>query len=461
MNSKNNLYRNLPSVDKLLREEWIKEYTKQFSRDHLKVMVNAVLDDMRTEISNGELKTTDEDIFKIIEKKLEHKLDVYHDTYIKKVINCTGVVIHTNIGRSPLPSFVIKKIEEYATRYINLEFSLETGARSSRHLILDSTISKLFPGYKAIVVNNNAAAVMLALNTFALNKEVVISRGELVEIGGSFRIPDVMEKSGAILREVGTTNRTRITDYSNAVNDKTGLIMTVHPSNYKITGFTEKTEPWELIDIYEETGIPIFHDMGSGNLFPKDEIDIEDEVNLAVLAEKGIPIISFSADKLMGGCQAGIILVKEEFSKGLIENQLHRALRVGKITYLILEEILKLYITGAYRRLLPIYQMLKAPASDIMTRIKKVKRKIKNDNLLLETKVGGSLIGGGSAPEQQVRTYLLLISHKNMSISALQKKLRESSTPIITRIEDNNVAIDLRTVFPDEEAELITVLNNI
>lgn len=459
---KDNIFRSIPSVDKLLGEPWLTEYLHKYDRDFVKSVVNEVLEGLRQDISaEGIDETAAQKAIGGIEARFRNLFKEIMEDYLKPVINCTGIVIHTNLGRAPLPEAVIRKAVEEGTRYINLEFDIAKGERSSRNYILDKHIGRLFPGYKSVVVNNNAAAVMLVLNTFAHRKEVIVSRGELVEIGGSFRVPEVMKKSGAVLREVGTTNKTHISDYEEAVNDKTGLIMTVHPSNYRITGFTASVNPGELVPLAREKNIPLFHDMGSGNMFESFETPLTDEPSIRTLTSGGIPLISFSGDKLLGGCQAGIIIGKPELIDKLRKNQLLRAIRADKITYIILSELMKLYMTGEYRNTLPVYRMLTQTKNEMRGRVESLRKELKNPAVSAEIIEGDSFAGGGTAPSEPIPTVLLALMHEKLSASAFAAKLRSQTPPVITRIENGRVIIDLRTVFPDEEQTLSMILNKI
>lgn len=459
---KDNIFRSIPSVDKLLGEQWLAEYLRKYDRDFLKSVINDVLEALRRDISTEDMdETTAQKAIGGIEARFSNLFKEIMEDYLRPVINCTGIVIHTNLGRAPLPEAVIKKAVEEGTRYMNLEFDLAKGERSSRNYILDKHIGRLFPGYKSVVVNNNAAAVMLVLNTFAHRKEVIVSRGELVEIGGSFRVPEVMKKSGAILREVGTTNKTRLSDYEEALGDKTGLLMTVHPSNYKITGFTASVKPGELVPLAREKNIPLFHDMGSGNMFESGETPLTDEPSIKTLTADGIPLISFSGDKLLGGCQAGIIIGKPELIDKLRKNQLLRAIRADKITYIVLSELLKLNMTGEYRNNLPVYKMLIQTKEELRGRVESLRKAIKNPAISMEIIEGDSFAGGGTAPTELIPTVLLALKHEKLSASAFAAKLRSQTPPVITRIENDRVIIDLRTVFPDEEPALSMILNKI
>lgn len=461
MNEENPL-RSIPSLDKLLSEPWLSPYFKRFSRAFIKVLLKDTLEDIRKEINAGSLASeTMNDPGKEIETRFKTLLGSTTETYLRPVINCTGIVIHTNLGRAPLSEAALKKAVDSSIRYSNLEFDLGTGERSSRNLILDYYIEKLFPGCNSVVVNNNAAAVMLVLNTFALDREVIISRGELVEIGGSFRIPEVMAKSGAVLKEVGTTNKTRLSDYEDAVSDKTGLFMTVHPSNYKITGFTQSVSPEELVQLSKAKKIPLFHDMGSGNMFLPGETLLPEEKNVSSLLSEGVPLITFSGDKLLGACQAGIIIGKPALMDKLRKNQLLRALRADKLTYAILCEIMKQYLTGEYRKNLPVFVMLSQTRAEIKDRTVKLYGKIKNENMTMEIIEGDSYAGGGSAPGEPIPTVLLALTHKKLTASEFAAKLRTSNPPVIARIEYNRVLLDLRTVFPDEENTLVSILYKI
>jgi L-seryl-tRNA(Ser) seleniumtransferase len=460
--TEDNIFRLIPSIDKLLGERWLSGYLEEYDRDFVKAILNETLDALRQDVSSHDMdKTALKQKIGEIEARFKSLFDEAVGDYMKHVINCAGIVIHTNLGRAPLPAAALEKALELGTRYVNLEFDLEKGERSSRNNILDKNIQRLFPGYQSVVVNNNAAAVMLVLNTFAFKKEVVVSRGELVEIGGSFRIPEVMAKSGAILKEVGTTNKTRLSDYAGAINDKTGLLMTVHPSNYKITGFAESVRPDELVPLSNEKKIPLYHDMGSGNMFPPGEITIAEEPNIKKLTESGIPLISFSGDKLLGGCQAGIIIGKPELIDKIRKNQLLRALRADKLTYIIFSELMKLFITGKYRSSLPVYSMLSQTKEELRGRTERLREAIKNPEITLEIIEGDSFAGGGTAPTEPIPTVLLSLKHKKFTAAEFAKRLRASDPPVIARIENGRVILDLRTVFPDEEDMLISILNKI
>ncbi|MBN2135461.1 MAG: L-seryl-tRNA(Sec) selenium transferase [Acidobacteria bacterium] len=457
----NKLFREIPSVDKLLKNEWIQKYLRVYDRDFIKSSLSIILDEFRKKVNDGFYREVTEltQDFADLEEKLITEIDKKLNSYLKKVINGTGVILHTNLGRSPIPHEFLEKIDDLATGYLNLEFDLESGKRSKRDIILDRYIELLFPGYQSVIVNNNAAAVLLILNTFALGKEVVISRGELVEIGGSFRIPEVMQKSGAILKEVGTTNKTGINDYKNAISGKTGMLMTVHPSNYKISGFTLSIPPWDLVGLAESANLPLVHDMGSGNMFTPDEIAFSDEPDLHKLTRSGVPVITFSGDKLFGACQAGVIIGKPEYIKQIRQNQLLRALRVDKLTYLILEEAFKSYLTGKYRNILPIYRMLRLSKNEIEKRATSVMKRITNQDLTIECIQGYSLVGGGSAPEETLETVLISLIHKELKPLELQTRLRASEVPVITRLENDQVLIDLRTVEESDEEIIIDSLN--
>ncbi len=453
------LMRKLPSVDELLRDKSAAELLESYGREYVKKTLTGILDSLREGIKNKKISA--ERLEKDIEglfATLESELQAGVQPYLKKVINCTGIIVHTNLGRAPLPENIFERIKELSTGYTNLEFDLGKGNRSSRNYILDGFVEKLFPGYQSVLVNNNAAAVMLVLNTFADGREVIISRGELVEIGGSFRIPDVMEKSGAVLKEVGTTNKTRLSDYEKAVSKNTALIMSVHPSNYKIIGFTGSVTPRELVPVAVKAGLPMFYDMGSGNLFDKEIKCLADEDNLLELVEQKVPIISFSGDKLLGGSQAGVIIALPEYIKKLRSNQLLRALRVDKITYLVFEELLRAYLTGNYG-MLPIHKMITARPIDLLERVKKIKSKISNPALSREVRDGFSFVGGGAAPEERIESPLLELEHKKLSPLKMQKKLRDYNPPVITRVENDKLIIDVRTLFAEDEDILLEALN--
>jgi len=347
-------------------------------------------------------------------------------------------------------------------RYSNLEYDVETGDRGKRDVHTARLLAQLVGAEAAIVVNNNAAAVFLVLNTLAKGAEVIVSRGELIEIGDGFRIPDIMSESGAVLREVGTTNRTRIRDYERAFNERTRLLLRVHPSNFRITGFTERPSLDEIAALGRRLQVPVYEDLGSGCLADLSANGINEPVARAS-CEAGVSIVSFSGDKLLGGPQAGIIAGKREFIERIRRNPLFRALRVDKLTIAALEITLNAYLRGALDEI-PALRMIRLSADDIARRAEGLANKLRaglaNTRATIETRPGFSVVGGGSTPDQQLPTHLISLSSPLHSATALENRLRKpaSGSPVIARIEDDCVTLDLRTVFPDEDAALAAAI---
>jgi L-seryl-tRNA(Ser) seleniumtransferase len=368
----------------------------------------------------------------------------------------------------------IERIRETATSYSNLEFDLESGERGKRDVHVDRLFRKLLSAepvgtavtgcpaeqrsaISTIVVNNNAAAVLLALNTVAENAEVIVSRGELVEIGGSFRIPDVMAKSGATLREVGTTNRTRIADYERAINDRTKLLLRVHRSNFEITGFTEQPDVHELVELAEKHKLPLVEDLGSGALIDLRTIGINNEPNVLDSLRAGVHVVTYSGDKLLGGPQAGLISGREDLVQKMRGNSLFRALRVDKLTYAALEATLLAYIKRDHAAL-PTLRMMELSKAEISQRAKNVLSELRSSHIEAELIDGESLIGGGSAPSSVLPTRLIAITTKKFSANQLAARLRQCDPPIIARVEDGRVLLDLRTVLPVQDEVLPQIL---
>jgi L-seryl-tRNA(Ser) seleniumtransferase len=380
---------------------------------------------------------------------------------LQRVINATGVILHTNLGRAPLAAGTIAEMGETATRYSNLEYDVSRGERGKRDVHTAWLAAELAGAESAIVVNNNAAAVFLVLNTLAKGEEVIVSRGELIEIGDGFRIPDIMGASGAVLTEVGTTNRTSIRDYERAVNERTRLLLRVHPSNFRITGFTERASLEEMVALGKRAGIPVFEDLGSGCLADLSGSGVAEPV-VRESCEAGASVVSFSGDKLLGGPQAGIIAGKKEIVERIRRNPLFRALRVDKLTIAALEVTLRAYQRGALDEI-PALRMIRMTteeigrrAADFAVRLSAMLPK----DALVEVREGFSVIGGGSTPDQQMPTHLIAIKSSQHSAAVLEVRLRKPAhgVPVVPRIEDDLLVFDLRTVFPDEEAELAAAI---
>ncbi len=391
-----------------------------------------------------------------MEAAVTRRLAASHAPSLRRVINATGVVIHTNLGRAPLAQAAVDRIAAVAAGYTNLEYDLERGTRGHRDVHAERLICRLTGAAAAVVVNNNAAATMLVLAAMATGREVIISRGELVEIGGGFRVPDVMAQSGAVLREVGTTNRTRAADYAAAIGDRTGLILRVHPSNFRIEGFTERPALSELVALGRRFHVPVVEDLGSGYLGPDvlPRAAFADEPIVSRSLADGADVVMFSGDKLLGGPQAGIIAGTLETVSHIRSHPLMRALRVDKLTYAALEATLEELAAGRGAETVPVAAMLALSAEAIGRRAEDLAARLSAQGFTADVVDGESAVGGGSAPGSTLPTKLLAVVHPAMTAAALECRLRSGTPPVVARIEHDRVVLDLRTVAPSDDGAL-------
>ena len=452
----NDLLRKIPKVDEILKDPaWAR--LSAYPEAVGKSILRDVLNELRAAIKEGRASAVPP-IPSLVGEVAERTRRALSST-LRRVINGTGVVIHTNLGRSPLAPSAIARLLAVAAGYSNVEYNLKEGARGDRHDHCLAVLSRLTGAEGAIIVNNNAAAVLLVLNTLAEGKEVIIGRGELIEIGGSFRIPEVMRKSGAILREVGTTNRTFVEDYEGAINENTGLIMKAHTSNYRIKGFVHEATSEELAALSARHDVPFFFDAGSGLLPPSGSFARFSEPSIMEETKKGVSIISFSGDKLLGGPQAGIILGQKRFIDAMKRNSLTRALRPDKFTLAALEATLLLYLDeGEARRMIPVLRMLDAGEDALKKRARSVGRSVLKTarGVTVEVVKLSSEVGGGSLPDVQFPSYGLSLLPASMTVEAFERRMRGLDVPIIGRIEKGRFLIDMRTIMEEEEHELIS-----
>src|SRR2546423_4581364 len=445
--SKADLYRKLPSVDEWLHNPDLASLSSREGQAAVTDSARSVLARLRDEITAGHLDADGIDIaLSGIASGVERELRQSLSYSLRTVVNATGVILHTNLGRAPLPASAFEHIKEIAGNYSNLEFEIDKGARGRRDIHVDRLFRKLLSEELAgagsgtqdvstIVVNNNAAAVLLALNTLAEGGEVIVSRGELVEIGGSFRIPEVMTKSNAILREVGTTNRTRLADYESAITDKTRLLLRVHRSNFQITGFTEQPRVEELVALARRRNIPLLEALGSGALFDLRSVGVNDEPGVLESLRSGVDVVTYSGDKLLGGSQAGILSGRRDLIARMRANSLFRALRVDKLTYAALEATLLAYVKHDHDAI-PVLRMMRLSKDEIGKRAKAIADKIHRHELSVSVVDGESVIGGGAAPSAVLPTTLLAVTSKTLSADELAERLRASDPPIIARVEE-------------------------
>lgn len=461
---KSELFRMLPSVDELLRESAVASLIVRAGRATTTAAARAVLEEMRRSIGSGEVAGAQiEAAIAALPAEVERRVEQALAYSLVPVINATGVILHTNLGRAPLSEAAMQHAAQIATSYSNLEFDLEQGERGKRDAHLKDVFQQLFSRHighpvSTIVVNNNAAAVLLALNSLAEGGEVIVSRGELVEIGGSFRIPDVMGKSQAILREVGTTNRTRIADYEQAITSRTRLLLRVHRSNFQITGFTEQPSLEELVALGRKHNITVLEDLGSGALLDLREVGVSGEPTVYESLRAGVDVVTYSGDKMFGGPQSGLLTGTPELIASIRKNQLFRALRVDKIYYAALEATVAAYLRDDFDSI-PALRMMRLPVEEIGRRAEEMRAQL--TGIGAEIIDGQSVIGGGSAPGSTLPTKLLGIAHSKRSADELAEALRHNSPPIIARVENDRVLLDLRTVFPDQDAVIAEALRRI
>lgn len=447
--------RNIPSVDKLLKNKEIETLIIKYSYALVKESVREALQRLRNRI----LKSFDTEIEE--EKIVEEIKTLLNKRYsLRPVINATGVVIHTNLGRAILPEEAIRHVVEISTSYSNLEYDLEKGQRSKRYTHIIDAVKKIINVPSAVIVNNNAGAVFLALNTIAKGKEVIVSRGELVEIGDSFRIPDVMAQSGVILKEVGTTNKTRLSDYESAINENTALLLKVHKSNFKITGFTEEVSVKELVEVGKKMQIPVMVDLGSGCFIDLKKYGFYTEPTVQEILREGADIVTFSGDKLLGGAQAGFILGRSAIVEKIYRNPLMRALRIDKMTLAALEATLMLYLDEEEAiKKIPTLRMILEDAILIKKRAVKIYKKLKKQGIEATVKENLSMPGGGSLPESPVKTYVVAL--KVETPQEFTRKLRKTDPPVVARIKDDYVLFDARTIQDREVSLLVDAIKQV
>lgn len=458
-----NLYTKIPKVDQLLDNDKIKKLLEKNSKNLVMECIHEELNHVRNMISK---KENEDLILKYIENlssNIEKKLNYKKEFKLKKVINATGVVIHTNLGRSALNEEIFNNVKNVSIGYSNLEYDLEKGTRGSRYSHLTDSIKKITAAEDCIVVNNNAAAVMLILSTMAKGKNVITSRSELVEIGGSFRIPDVCRESGAELKEVGTTNKTHLSDYENAIDENTAALFKVHQSNFKIFGFTESVSSVEMKSLKEKYNIPIIEDLGSGVLIDLSKYGLTHEPTVQECIQNGVDVVSFSGDKLLGGVQAGIIVGKKEYIEKMKKNQLTRALRVDKFTISALEVVFSYYIDENIAiKKIPTLKMLTISSSDLYEKAKKLINSFdKNDEFSFDIIDIDSEVGGGSLPTQNLPSKAVRVFSKSFSENDLEIFLRKRKIPIISRIFKGHLIFDVRTIFEDEFSLINDALNSL
>ncbi len=450
--------RRIPSVDAVLRRDDIQPLLEAHGRPMVTAAIREALEALRAAAASGRGAAPAEDgnLPRLVQDALRRRTV----SGFRRVINATGVVVHTNLGRAVLSERARSRVVLAASSYCSLEYDLDQGRRGSRTRHLERGLSTLFPGSAGLAVNNNAAAIFLALHTLARGREVVVSRGELVEIGGSFRIPEVMASSGARLREVGTTNKTRTSDYESAIGPETALILKVHRSNFRIVGFTEEAATADLARLSKGRGVPLVVDQGSGNMLDLEPLGIQDEPAVGRLLDDGADLVTFSGDKLLGGPQAGLAVGRPEIVERLRESPLYRALRLDKMSIAALEATLDAYVLGSARDELPVAGMILADPEAIGARAGRIADALRGalaGRGEVSTRGGTSRVGGGAAPMQDLPTTLVEVrpAAADGAVARWEEALRSGDPPVVARIQEGAILLDPRTVRPDEEEDLL------
>ncbi len=457
-NAVKELLRRIPSIDELLSSRALHHLEAELGHRVVVHAARTVLRDLREGIMNE--TTTTFSPMKVEEEIVSAARELAGYS-LQPVINATGVILHTNLGRAPIARQALEHLAEIAGSYSNLEYDLEKGRRGKRDTHTDSLLAELVGAERTLVVNNNAAAVFLTLNTLAEGGEIVVSRGELVEIGGSFRIPDICAKSGAILKEVGTTNRTRLADYADAINDNTKALLRVHPSNFRIVGFTERVSLTELAGLAHQHYLPLIEDLGSGCMADLGAFGIQDEPPVGTSLKEGADVVTFSGDKLLGGPQAGLITGKKELLERIRRNPLFRALRVDKLTIAALEATIRFYLDGEMDAV-PALRMIRLPIRELAARAVSLAEKLAEMPFIsARVEEGESVIGGGSTPARSLPSRLIAVHHRKLSAQEIESALRQNKPPIIARVERGRLLLDLRTVFEDQDEEIVRALKKI
>ncbi|MCT7601832.1 L-seryl-tRNA(Sec) selenium transferase [Aliarcobacter butzleri] len=444
------LLKSIPKVDKFIMNEAF----EGLSRTLITKIAKKTLEELRNDILNNKIEKIDENTL------INEVLDSYKDLTspsLKSLINATGIIVHTNLGRSLLDEKSLTKAIKIATTYNNLEYDLKKGKRGERYEHITKSLQALTSCEDAIVVNNNASAVFLILNTFCKNKEVIVSRGELVEIGGSFRVPEVMNQSGAKLKEIGTTNKTHLRDYENAICEKTSMLMKVHKSNYSIEGFSSEVSFEEIVKIAQQNNLIDYFDMGSGHIIDLPYNLNKEEPSILDIMKYKPSLLSFSGDKLFGSVQAGIIIGKKELIAKIKKNQLLRMLRVDKITLALLEETLNSYLKNELDNI-PTLKMLNTKIETLEQRANNLKEKCENF-IKCEVIKTSTMVGGGTTPNKKIPTIALTLEHKNYKANKLEEILRKNS--IISRIENDKVLLDFRTILENDCKKIEEILKNL
>jgi len=444
----------IPSVEEVLQLEELKFPASQYSRKMITPLVRLVLEEERERIKSGAVPSS----LREITDRCTFLIAKEFQSFIRPVINGTGVILHTNLGRAVLGQTIIDDSLPALAGYCNLEYDLFQGVRGKRGDFVERMLALLSQTESSLILNNNAAAVFLILKVLAKGKEVIISRGELVQIGGGFRIPEILEESGAILREVGTTNQTNLNDYEKAINENTALLLKVHQSNFSLEGFSESVEVGELKALGEKYILPVVVDLGSGTLLPTEQFGLLHEPMVQEMTRCGADLVCFSADKLLGGPQGGIICGKKEYISKIRKDPLYRTFRVGKITLSLLQSTLLFYLQGRALQELPVWRMISLSAQEIKKRSHSLARALRKRGIPAQVSQGVSLVGGGSLPGKTMPTYLVSIETER-NVDQLDRRLRMSNPAVLGRVKDSQLIFDPRTIEPKFDKKIIELIS--
>jgi L-seryl-tRNA(Ser) seleniumtransferase len=449
--------RQIPSVEKILESPDLKSDIDEFSHPFVAGAVKQAVETIREEVKKGRESVSVQEIV----SKVKDIVAEQTSSAMKPVINAAGVVLHTNLGRAPLDEDTLSFIKNISSTYNNLEFDLKEGKRSKRGIFVEKLLCALTSAQAAMAVNNNAGAVLLILTALAKNKEVIVSRGELVQIGGGFRIPEILSLSGAVLKEVGTTNQTRLSDYENAITPETALLLKVHQSNFKMIGFEKRPSVNGLVKLGKRHSLCVVEDLGSGVLLRTEDYEMAHEPTALEALSAGADLVCFSGDKLLGAPQAGIILGKKKHIEILKTHPLHRALRLDKMFLAGLESILLYYLKEEATKKIPAWQMISTPLDSLQTRAEKIRDELQESGIEMEIQESQSTVGGGSLPGETLPTIVISVKSADLSPDQQAKLFRKHTPPIIGRIEEEKFVLDLRTVFPHQDEILISAVKSV
>jgi len=449
--------RQIPSVEKVLESPELQSDIEEFSHPMVAEAVRRAVEVIRGQVKEGKEPVSGGEIIRMVKNIIAGQTS----DALKPVINAAGVILHTNLGRAPMDQETLSFIQDVSVTYSNLEFDLKEGKRSKRGIFVEKLLCTLTSAEAAMAVNNNAGAVLLILSALASGREVVVSRGELVQIGGGFRIPEILALSGAKLKEVGTTNQTAISDYENAITPETAMLLKVHQSNFRMMGFAKKPIITELAQLGKKRNICVVEDLGSGVLLRTEDFELAHEPTALEALSSGADLVCFSGDKLLGAPQAGIILGKKKYIDVLKKHPLHRALRLDKMFLAGLERVLLYYLKGHAIEKIPVWQMISTPVKNLQARAERIKAELEKSDVQISIQKSQSTVGGGSLPGETLPTIVISVASVDESVDRQAKLFREQSPPIIGRIEDEKFVLDLRTVFPHQDEMIISAVRNI